>query len=268
MDEDSEARIIKDRLQKVLSFDFSTYDEKFLVRRVKKRMLYLATTDVNAYCDLVNSNEGEKDELVHDLAINVTNFMRDKVPFEIVLKEVIPKIIESKKIDDEIHFWSAGCASGEEPYSIAMLIFEALGRRIAHYKIKITASDMSELAIRRSSAAIYDEVQFREMDPTYVEKYFRPLGDKKYEVKEHVKALVEFKQNNLLVDKPPGKFDCVFCRNTVIYFSKESKEALFDRIYESLNPGGFFIMGKTETLMGPARDKFIAVNAPERIYRK
>ncbi len=263
-----ETKIVKDRLEKWLSFDFSTYDEKFLIRRVKKRMLYLAMTDVNAYCDLVNSNEKEKEDLAHDLAINVTNFMRDKIPFEIFLKEIMPKIIETKQIGDEIHIWSAGCASGEEPYSIAMLIFEALGRRISNYKIKITATDMSELAIRRSSAAIYDEVQFREMDPTYVEKYFKLLGDKKYEVKDHVKSLIEFKQHNLLIDKAPGKFDCVFCRNTVIYFSKESKEALFDRIYESLNPGGFFIMGKTETLMGPARDKFIAVNAPERVYKK
>lgn len=266
--DEKEATIIKSLLARKLNFDLSTYDDKFLGRRVKKRMQTVSISEVEKYCEYVIANDHEKEELVHDLAINVTNFMRDKTPFDLFKNEIIPKILQNKHLGDEISVWSAGCASGEEPYSIGILFFEALGRKIHDYNIKIMGTDMSDLAIRRSQAGDYDEIQFKDMDKTYVEKYFQPIGDNKYEIKSHVKNIVEFKKHNLLVEQPPRKFDCIFCRNTVIYFSKEGKEALFERIYESLNQGGFFIMGKTETLIGPAKDKFTTVNLSERIYTK
>jgi chemotaxis protein methyltransferase CheR len=210
----------------------------------------------------------EYDRLFDALTINVTNFFRDKSTYRVIKETVVPELVSSKKKQGRkiIRVWSAGCASGEEPYSMAILFHKILGDKINDFLISIHATDIDEVSLDKAKSGEYEAGAVSEVDETILKRYFK--RNLKYELKEEIKQMVMFTRHDLISDRPLAHLDVILCRNVLIYFSRDLQMRLFDKFCEALNRGGYLILGKTESLAGESAGLFQPVNIRERIYRK
>lgn len=232
------------------------YRESYLKRRLELRMRYLSLSNLSDYYRYLRSNESEVKELINTITINVTEFMRDKTPFQYFMDKILPELSRKKTL----RFWSAGCANGEEAYSIAICTLETIECNFSVY-----ATDIDEDCLNKALIAEYSENQLRNLDEELIRKYFEKVGDK-FKVKEFVKRHVRFKKHDLTSQEPVTRFlDAIFCRNVMIYFTEAQKEKVLRDFYEALNSGGYLIIGKSESV---AKDYFECVNLTEKIYKK
>ncbi|MDI9643029.1 MAG: protein-glutamate O-methyltransferase CheR [Archaeoglobaceae archaeon] len=235
------------------------YRESYIRRRIELRMRFLGLNDLSEYFRYIKSNEEEINELVNAIAINVTEFMRDRSPFEFFMQKILPEL--SSRRSGIIRFWSAGCANGEEPYSIAIAVLETLPDR----GFSIYATDIDDDSLKKASVGIYERDQLKNLSPELLNKYFEKTGNR-YKVKEFVKKHVRFKKHDLTSQEPITKYlDAIFCRNVMIYFTEEQKEKVLRDFYNALNSGGYLIIGKSESI---PKIGFECVNLSEKIYRK
>ncbi|MBN2368016.1 protein-glutamate O-methyltransferase CheR [Candidatus Woesearchaeota archaeon] len=256
-------------LDKLANYDFKTYTDSFIKRRIQARMTRLNMRKLSDYLHYLRSNPEEIDRLHHDFSIHVTHFFRDKSMYDVFMLESLFHLLNEKdKLGDrKIKLWSAGCSSGEETYTIAIILLELLGNRIQDFNVEIVGSDIDKAAIDFAKIGKYESSQFKETEKDILDKYFQKTGED-YLVIDEVKKLVSFKVLDLLSAFKPRNLDVIFCRNVVIYFSQQVKETLFSDFYNCLNKEGLLILGKTETLIGPSKDKFKMLNIAERIYKK
>lgn len=231
----------------------------------------LRATGVDTYLEymiVLKREPSEYDRLFDALTINVTDFFRDKSTYRIIEKTVIPELISSKKKEEKkiIRVWSAACASGEEPYSMAILFCEELGSRINDFLISIYATDIDKPSLEKAKTAVYEPDTFSEVDMKILRRYFN--CNLKYRLKKKIKAMVKFKQHDLISDRPLVHLDIILCRNALIYFSRDQQVKLFDKFYKCLNKSGYLILGKTESPAGELEGLFKPVSIRERIYQK
>ncbi len=250
-------------------FESHNYSDSFLKRRIEGRIRVSKLDTYSSYIRLLKRSSEERVKLKNDLTINVTHFFRDKSLYELLRKTVFPKLINDKheKGERNIRIWSAGCSSGEEAYSVAILFKEILGEKLGLFDIDILGTDIDAKIVKRAKEGVYEKNQLRETDEDYVLKYFEERGDL-YVIKNNIKNLVRFEEGDILSENNPRGLDIIFCRNTVIYFDESVKKDLYVDIHDLLNSGGLFILGKTEILVGPARETFKVLNSVERIYLK
>jgi len=217
---------------------------------------------------ILKRDSSEYDRLLEDLTINVTNFFRDKSVYRVIEEVIIPELISSKKIKRKriIRVWSAACASGEEPYSMAILFHEILGNKLNEFLISIHATDIDKVSLKKAKSGEYEADIFSEVDEKILRRYFN--RNLKFGLREEVKKMVKFKHHDLISDQPLTHMDIILCRNVLIYFSRELQRKLFRKFYEGLNKAGYLILGKTESLMGEPTRMFKQVNMTERIYQK
>ncbi|MCS7130482.1 MAG: protein-glutamate O-methyltransferase CheR [Archaeoglobaceae archaeon] len=235
------------------------YRESYLRRRIELRMRILGLKDFSDYFKFIKNNESEIDELVNAIAINVTEFMRDRSPFDYFMQKILPEL--ARKRNGILRFWSAGCANGEEPYSIAIAVLETLPNR----NFSIYATDIDEDCLKKALEGIYEKEQLKNLSKEHLDKYFEKIGDK-YRIKDFVKRHVRFKKHDLTSQEPITKFlDAIFCRNVMIYFDEKQKEKILENFYNALNSGGYLIVGKSESI---PKGKFECVSVSEKIYRK
>lgn len=232
------------------------YRENYLRRRVEFRMRTLGLRDFMEYYDYLKSDEKEVEKLLDAIAINVTEFMRDYTPFKFFMEKILPEI--SRK--GILRFWSAGCAFGEEAYTIAICTLETTNSNFSVY-----ATDIDEDCLKKAIAGEYREPQLRNLDEELIKKYFEKVGDR-YKVKDFVKKHIRFKKHDLTSQEPITKYlDVIFCRNVMIYFSEQQKEKVLRDFYEALNAGGYLIIGKSESI---PKGKFECVNLTDKVYKK
>ena len=261
---------LKEKINENIDFNIDQYTDTFLSRRFEVR---IRANNLNSYSDylkvFLNSPE-EKEKLNKELAIHVTNFLRDASMWSFFQEKVIPDLIKKKneKGNKKIRIWSAGCSTGEEPLSIAICFFEALGNDLRGFEIEILGTDVDAKTIERAKEAKYEEIQFREMGPELKKKYFDDIGEGLLIPKDDIRKLTEYRVLDLFSPNKPSNFDIIFCRNTVIYFNLEAKSRLYEEFFHLLNDYGFFIMGKTEIMQGKAREMFKIFDSKERIYHK
>ncbi len=249
-------------------FDCSPYSKKFMKRKFKNRMRLNNIKSYKEYANFLKNNPGEFSKLIDAIKIPVTEFFRDQEVYEDFETVVLPELVSTKeqKKQNMIRFWSAGCASGEEPYSIAMSAKEVLGDKLDRFNLRIHGTDIDEEAIEKAKNGIYSEDDVEGVPRDYLNKYFNQK-DGEYEVKHELKRIVRIKKHNLVSDDPLTGFDVIFCRNMLIYFSKETHAKIHMRLFDSLRDKGYLIIGKTELLHGEPRDKFEPVTK-NRIYQK
>jgi chemotaxis protein methyltransferase CheR len=257
------------KITQITGFNCGNYTPSFLKRRVATRLYSLNLSLYKDYLDHLIKTPEEKELLLKELTIHVTNFFRNKEAFDVFIAETVMELLSEKKEkgDKSLKIWSAGCSTGEEPFSIAMILYEMLQLRIKDYNIKIVGSDISPQTIEQAKKGMYEEIQLKEAPKDYVEKYFEKKDDL-YVIKPIIKDMVSFEVSDILAPFLKNNFDIIFCRNTVIYFTSELKEKLYMNFYNSLNNHGFFVMGMTESLTGLAREKFKTYNNSYRIYKK
>lgn len=266
---DKEFLSLKKHIYSATTLDCDQYKDTYLQRRFAVRMRATSTHDYNDYIRFLGSHPEEYDELMRDITINVTQFYRDEFVFKAVEEEILPLLIYDKVMKGRniIRIWSAGCSSGEEPYSLAIIMRELLGDDIDNFHLTIMGTDIDEGSIQTALTGSYLPRQVTNIPKPYLQKYFTFDGTN-YQLSEEIMSMVEFKFLDLFKGSAGHNWDVIFCRNVVIYFTKEMQERLYMNFYNSLGDGGYFVMGNTESLVGDAQKAFIQVKTRERIYQK
>lgn len=235
-------------LRKNRGFDFTGYKRSTLMRRVRKRMQLLNIEDFGDYLDYLEVDPEEFNHLFNTILINVTNFFRDIAPWEALVEEVLPSIITRKKDTDQIRIWSAGCASGEEAYTIAILMAEMLGADKFRQQVKIYATDVDEEALNQARQAAYSEKDVHSIPQHLREKYFEVINNR-YVFQADLRRCVIFGRHDLLQDAPISRLDLLICRNTLMYFNSETQGRILTRFHFALKDMAYLFLGKAEMLL-------------------
>ena len=251
-----EFNLLKKTIKELLNFDPDNYKERPFKRRLNSRMRSLKVTSYAEYARIIRTDKEELERLKNALTINVTKFFRNREVFKIIQREILPEL------DEPVDIWSAGCATGEEPYTLAIILLEA------RKKGRILATDVDEQAIEKAKRGVYNEFSFEETPYFIKTKYFDRSGDN-YIINERVKEMVEFQVQDLKeLFSFHRLFDIILCSNVLIYFSKDFQEELMKEFYRRLKSGGYLILGKVEGMFGQNVKLFRPYNLRERIYRK
>jgi chemotaxis methyl-accepting protein methylase len=269
MENDREYKFLLDKIMRNTNIDFSEYRSNLLKRRVQHRLRTAGCDSYWDYVSLLNKEPSEYDKLIESLTIKESYFFRDTNVFELLKNEIIPEIIHQKQVDgaNEIRVWSCGMAHGQEAYSIAILLCEALGGRMKDFDIRISATDIDKDALEEAPWGSYDKRALRNMAPHLLFKYFTRVQDR-YVVSDRVRILVDFHRHDIVLGLAKRGMDLVLCRNLLIYFEKSLQEKAVRNLHSALNPGGFFILGKSETLSERVRGHFEIIDLDERVYRE
>lgn len=248
-----------------LSIDGSLYKEKPFRRRITLRMKYTDTQTYADYLHLLRNNPEELAKLKDTLTINVTRFFRNRETFEYLREYISTNLIKYKS---KINILSVGCSSGEEPYTLAIIMEEI--SRVTGIQYTITGVDVDEAVIQKAKAGSYNEFSFTEVKGEEKERYFRKIGEL-YFIEDSLKKNVTFRLmdiKNQLILRRLGQFDIIMCRNVLIYFGKEFQERIIESFHNMLPSGGIMVLGKIEILTGNTRQLFTIVSKRERVYTK
>lgn len=237
----------KTKILKLTGIDLSSYKERQMRRRIDSLIRRNNYDDYDEYHKALMQNSKLYDEFINYLTINVSEFYRNPAQWEMLEKEIMPNIL---KLNKKPKIWSAACSTGEEPYSLVMMMsrFMDLGN------IKILATDIDEGAIAKAKNGIYIPKSLVNLPKDFVSSYFTKSGEN-YKIGDKIKNCIDFKHHNLLSDKYPENCDLIVCRNVMIYFTEEAKSVMYHKFRESLNSNGVLFVGSTEQIILPQRYK-------------
>ncbi|HEX8551270.1 MAG TPA: CheR family methyltransferase [Abditibacteriaceae bacterium] len=253
-------------LKRTRGFDFTAYKRTSLVRRVEKRMQQVGVDNFTAYVDYLEVHADEFTALFNTILINVTSFFRDPAAWEHIASDVLPFIRDSRDGNAPIRIWSAGCASGEEAYTLMMVAAECLGIDVARERVKVYATDADEEALAQARSAVYTTRQMEALPEGLAEKYFVSNGDR-WTFHGELRRNIIFGRHDLVQDAPISRIDFLVCRNAMMYFNSETQGRVLARFHFALNDGGFLFLGKSETLLTHAT-LFSPVDMRRRIFAK
>jgi chemotaxis protein methyltransferase CheR len=258
---------LKSKIHRERGFNTHFYKDKCLRRRFAVRMRARGLEDFGAYADLLDQDPAEFDRLIDTLTINVTKFFRNRETWDAIEREVVPRLFDDPRSRHLI--WSAGCASGEEPYSVSILLREwaaAKGRQTELERFSILGTDIDRASLEAARTGEYTPLSFDETPDGIRERWFSQGPP--HRLSDEARTGVRFQRHDLISDPPIGGQSLILCRNVIIYFDRSVQEQLFRNFFEALVPGGFLVLGRVETLLGPTRGMFRTVSTRERIYRK
>lgn len=269
----AEAVETPDHLNQVLAIlrartklDFRSYRKRMLARRLERRMGLIQIGQIGAYLSFLREHPDEVQQLARDLLISVTNFFRDPEAFQNLETEVIAPLVHSKEPDAPLRVWSAGCATGEEPYSLGILFLEQLAAAQKSCPVQIFATDVDENALDVARQGVYPESISTDISAERLARFFTRTDDA-YQVGKQLRATVIFARQNLITDPPFSKLDLIVCRNVLIYLEPEIQKKVIALLHFSLKEGGFLFLGPSETI-GRHVDLFEPVSKKSRIFRR
>ncbi len=245
--------------------DFTGYKEATLLRRLERRMTSTGCLSLDQYLEFTRAHPSELQLLSQDMLISVTSFFRDRVAFERLREEVI-RMLEAKPAGEDVRVWVGGCASGEEAYSLAIILRDALEAHKVARRVQIFASDIDEAALTRARRAVYPATLLGELDPTTLEKHFVRHADG-YEVGKALRAMVMFARHNLVQDPPFVRLDLISCRNVMIYLQSPLQERLIKTFHYALNPNGMLFLGRSEGVHN-GENHFEVVDRSAHLFRR
>ncbi len=263
---DEQFESLLELLKETRGFDFTGYKRSSLVRRVSRRMQQLGIAGYPEYIDYLQVHQTEYTMLFNTVLINVTDFFRDQDSWLQLRGEVIPRLLAAKKPTEPIRIWSAGCATGEEAYSIAMVLAEELGVEEFRDRVKIYATDVDEEALAVARQASYGETEVKGVPTDLLARYFEQTGQRYAFVKD-LRRTVIFGRNDLVQDAPISRVDLLICRNTLMYLNAETQAKVLTRFNFALNPAGVLFLGKAEMLLSHGQ-LFTPVDLQRRFFRK
>jgi len=277
--DDQTLDVLLTKMKQKYGCDFSQYRRGTVKRRVYKRLLVSGVNDYQNYIRLLEEDPEEYKRLIQDLTIKVSCFFRDPYVFEYLARVVIPKIfkVKEQQNDHVVRIWSAGCAYGEEIYSIAMLLidyFERKKKDIKDYDLFLFGTDIDEEALAKAQKGVYEEEAILEVKKRFLDRYF-VCKNGLYHLKEEVKKMVSFCVHDITSAKqiaPPSgvvcNYDLILCRNLLIYFDVSLQKQVILNLSRSLNPGGFLVLGEAEALFREFEPLFDTLDIRAKIYRK
>ncbi len=246
--------------------DFSVYKLSTVYRRLDRRMTVNQVNTLEDYITFLKENLGEVDSLFHEILIGVTHFFRDDEAFKALEEKVIPQIFEKRAADDPIRIWVAGCSTGEEAYSIAIMLEERNVKENRRVKVQIFATDIDGKAIEKARSGLYPENIAANITPDILDRYF-VKQESMYRVKKSIRSMIVFARQNSLVDPPFSNIDLVSCRNLLIYLRPEVQKRLFEIFHYSLKNGGFLFLGTSE-MITDFKEMFEDVDRKSKIFKK
>ena len=258
-----------EHLKESRGFDFTAYKRATLQRRVRRRMSVVGVLDYGEYLDYIQVHPDEFDPLFNSILINVTAFFRDPETWDFIATEIVPRLVEMKAPDGTpkpIRVWSAGCSSGEEAYTVAMLLAEALGEAAFKDRVKIYATDIDDDALTTARRGTFTKQQVQAVPEALRDSYFEYAGEE-YSFKKDLRRAIIFGRHDLLDDAPISRIDLLITRNTLMYMNADAQTRVLSRMHYALNPGGYIFLGKAETLIARSRD-FEPVESKYRIFAK
>lgn len=255
-----------DYLKRSRGFDFTGYKPASLERRIQKRMLAVGVREYPDYVDYLEVHPEEFAVLFNTILINVTAFFRDPAAWEFLAREVIPKILSRKTPNAAIRTWSAGCSSGEEAYTLAILLAEAVGVEGYKERVKVYATDIDEEALTRARQATYSEHEIAGVPAELLAKYFES-NNGTYSFRKDLRRNVIFGRHDLIQDAPISRIDLLICRNTLMYLNAETQSRILTRFHFALNDDGVLFLGRAETLLTHA-NTFTPLDLRRRISAK
>jgi two-component system, chemotaxis family, CheB/CheR fusion protein len=258
--------VLLDYLRRSRGFDFTGYKRTSLNRRIEKRMQAVGADTYLGYLDHLEVDPEEFTHLFNTILINVTGFFRDPPTWEYVATEVMPRLVADKRHGEPIRIWSAGCASGEEAYTLAMVAAETLGPEVARERVKIYATDVDEEALNQARQARYTAKQVEGVPPELLERYFERDGNG-YVFSKELRRSVIFGRHDLIQDAPISRIDLLVCRNTLMYLNSETQSHVLARFSFALREDGYLVLGKAEMLLAHS-ELFASVDLKRRVFRK
>ena len=246
--------------------DFTRYKRSTILRRIARRMQLHQVEELEAYLDLLRARPEEVQALADELLIIVTNFFRDGAVFESLESDVLPRIFARKSAQDsEVRAWVVGCATGEEAYSLAILLLEEVSRHHAPPRIQVFATDLHEQSLERARQGFYPGDIEADVSPERLRRFFLEENGG-YRVRKEVREVVVFAPHNLLGDPPFSRLDLITCRNVLIYLQREAQEEVDELFQYALRPDGFLLLGGSEAISRP--ELFVADGKNTSVYRK
>ncbi len=249
--------------------DLRCYKTSFLQRRLAVRLRARDCPDYTAYAKLLRREPEEYGPLLEVLSIRMTRFFRDATTFQAIEEKVLPDLLARRAAERRLRLWSAGCAAGEEPYSLALVARAALGPALPEWKVEIIATDTDTRALQQAASGQYEAQSFQGVAAHYqplVERYFSPGPTR--QLAAEVRAMVTLQRHDLSRDPIPANLDMILCRNVLIYFDHDQQTRLYQAFYDALRSGCFLVLGKSEILPMAWGQRFAAVELREHIYRK
>jgi chemotaxis protein methyltransferase CheR len=262
--------LLKRRIFLDRGFDCEQYKVNYLKRRIAVRLRATGADSYLDYMQILRKDPDEYTSLLNELTINVTQFFRDSDVYERLRKVTIPEIIQAKTRigSSTMRIWSAGCSSGEEPYSLVMLINEVLGAESLNWNIRVVGSDYDDKSLKLAREGVYQNPELHE--EVVPERYFlisENEGGHEFRLREEVKRQVRFEKKDLLEHQPRRHYDLVLCRNVLIYFGREVQVRILELLARSILLEGYLVLGKSETV-GPESSGLLKPVFPvERIYK-
>ncbi|MDF7815714.1 CheR family methyltransferase [Hymenobacter sp. YC55] len=245
--------------------DFSNYKRATLLRRIERRLHVRSLPDLPSYVAYLQQQPEESQALLKDLLISVTNFFRDKKPFHTLEQEVLPTLFQSKGAESEIRIWVAGCATGEEAYSLAMLAAERTWGVLDAPKVQLFATDIDEAALTAAREGLYTLNDAADVSPERLLRFFTKEGDG-YRIHREIREMILFANHNFLKDPPFSRLNLVTCRNVLIYLNATAQERVLETFHFALKPGGFLFLGSAESIDG-ASELYATVSRENHLYR-
>jgi chemotaxis protein methyltransferase CheR len=263
---DSEFTAIMEILRDRRQFDLGQYKDRCIRRRIAKRLRACEVTDFASYLKRLNIDSDELDTLLATISIHVTQFFRNPDTFQLLEQQILPDLCRRARAAGrtELTLWSAGCASGEEPYSLALLVDDMIAKDL---DIRILATDISEPILEEARAGLFDSARLKEVPPAVLEHYFQQVNGR-YQLTEQICDKVEFLCHNIMTDNDYPVADLILCRNVLIYFTREEQERILTRLAIALPEGGVLVLGRAETMTGNIRGLYQSEFPVERVYRR
>jgi len=257
--------LLKRYVEQALKIQCSSYKEDYIKRRFLSRMRSTNTASYGEYLKYLRNHPAELEPLRNALTINVTEFFRDKEVFDFIRTTILPAVLSQRR---RIWIWCAGCSSGEEPYSLAMILADMIAQN-KEISGQITATDIDETVLAKAKAGIFAPNVVKKLQNTQIQRHFTLLPSGDYEVKQHVKNLIRFRPHDLMSGVPPVRYlDLITCRNVTIYFTENQKDLLARMFHSALSQGGFYVMGKTEYLGKQVEGLFSSYNSTHKVFIK
>lgn len=266
LDDDPALDAVLRQLRDHFGIDFSLYKTTTVGRRIQRRVDLLRFSSLREYVEQLGRDPAELNLLYQDLLIGVTQFFRDPEAYAVIETQVIPQLLDSVPPGDELRVWTAGCATGEEAYSLAMLLWEAFARRQRPVRLKILATDVHQVSLETASAGVYGEDQLQFVSPERMQRFFarRASG---YQVSQDLRQLIVFARHNVTKDAPFTKMHLISCRNMLIYLQPQAQRTVLSLFHFGLAARGVLFMGASET-PGSLSDEFTAIDDHWKIFRK
>ncbi len=263
---DAEFTAIANLLRERRQFDLDQYKDRCIRRRIAKRLRICQVADFASYLSRLEMDRDELDTLLATISIHVSQFFRNPDTYRILEQKILPDLCQRAQAAGrtELTLWSAGCASGEEPYSLAMLVDDLA---TADLDIHIMATDISKPILETARSGSFDASRLKEVPPAVLEKYFQAENGR-YQLIEQVRDKVEFLQHNLMTASNYPAADLILCRNVLIYFTRSEQERILSRFATELPEHGALILGRAETITGSTRQCYQTEFPAERIYRR